>query len=391
MTMTRPLTVALALALLSTAAPMAHAIDLGTAGPFKLAFEGMLQVDGHRYRGDWSHLGDDTDFRRAELVLKGQGPGGFDWVVGYDAHGDSWLDVNGRYRFADGSQYLRVGQAKQPVGLEELSSSSTNDFISKAAATNVFAVSRRLGVSWGIDRGDWSVSASWFDRQLGRGGTEGQGAAARGTWAPLNGDEGTLHLGLSAARFDTPDDGTRLRARPQADLAEQRLIDTGLMGDADRQLTVGAEAAWFRGPVKLQAEWFQSRIDRTLSPDFDANGGYVSAVWNLTGETWNYREGVIRTPTDGDGRAGLWQVGLRWDRVDLDDFHVAPGTGTPGVTGVAGGSMDAWTVGVNWYWSERLKVAFNYVLADTSRRDAATGGMLDVEPDIASARVQLHW
>ncbi|MGY0561434.1 OprO/OprP family phosphate-selective porin [Luteimonas sp. A277] len=378
-----------ALAACVAAAPQARAIDWGTAGPFEIAFEGMLQVDGYRYRGDWNHLGDDTDFRRAELVLKGQGPGGFDWVVGYDAHGDNWLDVNGRLRFAEDSQYLRVGQFKQPVGLEELSSASTNDFISKAAATNVFAVSRRLGAGWGLDRGNWSVAGSWFDREMSRGGTAGQGVAARGTWAPLLGDGEALHLGLSAARFDAPDSGSRLRARPQADLADQRLIDTGLMGDAQRQLTIGAEAAWFRGPVKLQAEWFESRVERRLEPDFDASGGYVSALWNVTGERWTYRDGVIRTPTDGDGQAGLWQLGLRWDRVDLDDYRVL--SGSTGVEGIAGGSMDALTVGVNWYWSERLKVAFNYVLADTSRRDAATGSILDVEPEIASARVQLHW
>src|SRR5690554_2045842 len=85
MTVSRSCPAALALAMLVTASPQARAIDLGAAGPFDLAFEGLLQVDGYRYRGDWGERSDDTDFRRAELVLKGQGPGGFDWVIGYDA------------------------------------------------------------------------------------------------------------------------------------------------------------------------------------------------------------------------------------------------------------------------------------------------------------------
>jgi len=385
----RPILPTLAIALLLAAAPQAHAIDLGTAGPFELAFEGLLQVDGHRYRGDWGDRGDDTDFRRAELVLKGKGPGGFDWVVGHDAHSQKWLDVNGRFRFADGSQHLRIGQFKQPNSLEELSSSSSNDFIAKAAATNVFGISRRLGVGWGIDRGDWGLSASWFDGELTEGRAGDRGLAARGTWAPLHSDGEVLHFGLSAARFDAPDGGLRLRARPNADLAETRLLDTAPMTDARRQTTVGAEAMWYRGPLKLQAEWFRSTVERELEPDFDAGGGYASVLWNLTGEGWGYREGVPRTGKDGDGRAGLWQLGLRYDHLDLDDFR--PVSGSPAVAGVAGGTMDAWTIGVNWYWREHLKLAFNYVGVSSERRDPATGSRLDIDPDIAEMRVQLHW
>lgn len=385
----RPLACPLAIAISLAAAPTAQAIDLGTAGPFELAFEGLLQVDGYRYRGDWNHHSDDTDIRRAELVLKGKGPGNFDWVVGYDANSEKWLDVNGRVRFADGTQHLRVGQFKQPNSLEELSSSSTNDFIAKAAATSVFAVSRRLGVGWGVDRQDWSVSASWFDRELTHNQAEGQGAAARATWAPVRSDAEVLHLGLSAARFDAPDEGVRLRARPNADLTDTRLLDTALMADARRQLTIGGEAMWYRGPVKLQAEWFESSVERGAAPDFDASGGYASALWNLTGEGWSYREGLPRTGKGGDSRAGLWQLGVRYDRLDLDDFHGA--AGTPDMSGVAGGTMDAWTVGVNWYWRERLKVALNYVDVSTRRLDPASGQRLDINPDVVEMRVQLHW
>lgn len=375
--------------LLLAAPPQARAIDLGTVGPFDLAFEGLLQVDGYRYHRDWGDVGDDSGIRRAELVLKGEGPGGFDWVVGRDLESQRWLDVNGRLRFADGTQYLRVGQAKQPIGLEELSSSATNDFIAKAAATNVFAVSRRLGVGWGIDRGDWGVSAGWFDRELTRDQAEGRGLAARGTWAPVRGEGEVLHLGLSAARFDAPDAGVRLRARPNADLSDTRLLDTALMADASRQRTIGAEALWFRGPLKLQGEWLQATVERALAPDFNARGGYASALWNLAGEGWSYRDGVPRTPTRGDGAAGLWQLGLRYDHLDLDDFNAAPGTGA--VAGVAGGTMDVWTVGVNWYWRGHLKVALNHVAAATRRLDPATASRLDIDPDITEVRVQLHW
>lgn len=370
----------LAIATLMAIAPQARAIDLGTVGGFDLAFEGLLQLDGYRYRGDWSGHGDDTDFRRAELVLKGEHASGFDWVVGYDANSQRWLDVNARLRFAERSQHLRVGQFKQPTGLEELSSSTTNDFIAKAAATNTFAVSRRLGVGWGLDRGDWSVSASWFDRELTRNQAEGQGVAARATWAPVRGEGQLLHLGLSASRRDAPDDGVRLRARPNADLADIRLLDTGVMPDAHRQATVGAEAMWVQGPVKVQAEWFESTVERRVNRDFDASGGYASVLWQPGGQTWGYRDGVPRAP-GADSPAGLWQLGLRYDRLDLDD----PGAG------IAGGTMDVWTAGVNWYHGEHLKLALNYVDASTRRDAGAPAGWLAIDPASIQARVQLAW
>ena len=234
---------------------------------------------------------------------------------------------------------------------------------------------------WGIDQGDWSVSASWFDRELTRNEAEGQGVAARGTWAPVRADGRLLHLGLSASRRDAPDDGIRLRARPNMDLADIRLLDTGAMPDARRATTVGAEAMWIQGPVKVQAEWFESTVDRRSADDFDASGGYASVVWQPGGQSWGYAEGVPRTPGAGDGRGGLWQLGIRYDRLDLDD----PGAG------IAGGTMDVWTAGVNWYYGENLKLALNYVDADTHRDAGAPLGWLAIDPASVQARVQLAW
>lgn len=394
----RPRRLALVLTAL-LAAPQAHAgFPLGEVAGSEISFEGLLQADYNRYHSDRVDLdgdpGDgrdsDQELRRAELILKGEGPGGFDWVLGYDAKADKWLDVNGRFRFgADGGQFLQLGQFKQPNSLEELSSTRSNDFIAKAAATNTFGIARRLGAAWGIDRGDWSATASWFDRELTRGLAEGRGFGARGTWAPVREDGRLLHLGLSWNRVDTPDEGGRLRARPNADLAGARLVDTGLLADARRQDTLGVEAVWVEGPVKLQAEWFRAALDRDAGSDFRAHGGYASALWNVTGQTWSYRGGVPGTPRGGDGNRGLWQLGLRYDRLDLDDYRAGDAPGA--IAGVAGGVMDAWTVGVNWYWRDHVKLALNYVDVSSRRYDPAAGRPLDDDPRIVEARAQFHW
>lgn len=381
----KPTTLAIGLAVsglsLTMLMPLAHAgVPIDTIGGSEISFEGLVQADGSWYDSDLADLdgdagdGSDHDYelRRAELVLKGKGPGNFDWVVGYDAKADKWLDVNVGYGFGEGHS-LQAGQFKQPNSLEELSSTKNNDFISKAMTTNTFAVSRRLGVAYGYSQDDWSLTASSFGRELTSGGDHGSGYGLRGTFAPINEDGNILHLGLSYVDRDTDADSLRLRTRPQADLAGVRLVDTGTLTDTDRLATTGVEAFWARGPFKLQGEYMQGEVSRHDNADYDATGGYLSAIYNLTGESWSYKGGTPGTAKPADPARGMWQLGLRYDTIDLED-------GT-----VEGGQMDALTAGVNWYWRKNFKFAVNYVQVDSERL-----GVSD-NPDILEARAQFYW
>ncbi|KGM56514.1 porin [Lysobacter arseniciresistens ZS79] len=367
--------------LLAGFAPLAQAgVVIDTIGGSEISFEGLVQADNSWYDNDLADLdgdaGDgsdsDSELRRAELVLKGKGPGAFDWVIGYDAKSDKWLDVNVGYDFG-GGHGLTVGQFKQPHGMEELSSTKNNDFISKAMSTNTFAVSRRLGAAYSYSADNWGVTASSFGRELTSGGAHGAGYGVRGTFAPVNSDGHIFHLGLSYVDQDTDADTLRLRTRPQADLAAVRLADTGTLRDTDRIATTGLESFWVRGPLKLQGEYMHADVSRHDNADYAATGGYLSALYNLTGETWSYKNGTPGTGKAEDPARGLWQVGLRYDTIDLDDGSVQ------------GGRMDAITAGVNWYWRRNFKFALNYVQVDSER-----GGVSD-DPNIIETRLQFYW
>jgi phosphate-selective porin OprO and OprP len=370
----------------ATAAPLAHAeIRLDTLGAMKISFEGMLQADGNWFDDDVVDLngtdGDsETELRRAELILKGKAER-FDWVVGYDAKADKFLDSNLRWKL--GSGYLLGGQYKQPISLEELSSTKNNDFIAKALVTNLFGVGRRLGVGYGRDAGSWGYQVSAFGRELTEGLAHGSGFAARGHFAPINTTGHLLHLGLAVADYDTDADTLRLRARPGADLATARLIDTGPLRNTDRQRTIGVETLWVHGPLKLQGEYMRTRVARYASgsqpgADFIGDSGYVSGVWNIGGETWGYKAGVPGTPSP-QASAGLWQLGLRHDHADLDHGPVR------------GGEESNWTLGANWYWRANLKLSANYVKVDSRRFVSPAIGLRSDDPAIAEVRAQLHW
>lgn len=367
------------LAALST--PALAEITIDVVGGSEVSLEGLVQFDYNQFESDVVRLnGDvldgsdsDSELRRAEIVLKGKGPGMFNWVVGYDAKADKYLDTNLQYRFS-GVTTLTVGQYKQPNSLEELSSTKNNDFISKAMVTNTFGVARRLGAQIATGGDNWTLSGSVFGREMTRNLAHGSGYGARLTWMPVNDDGRLVHLGLSAVDYDTDADTVRIRTRPQADLAAQRLVDTGNLVASDRQQTLGVEGLWVEGPVKLQAEYMRSTVDRyNAAGDFTGDSWYVSGLWNATGETWGYKNGVIQTLGGDNPAGGLWQLGLRYDSINLDDGSVL------------GGQMDTWTAGVNWYWRSNYKFALNYVMVDSERR-----GISD-DPSIIEARVQLFW
>lgn len=416
----RTLTVAL-LAVL--AAPAANAeVPIDVIAGSEISFEALVQADTNWFHSDFAHLngsatdGNDVDFemRRAELVLKGKGPGNFEWVVGYDAKANKFLDTNVKYKIGgNGNTYLQFGQFKQPNSVEELSSTKNNDFISKAMITNTWAVARRLGASATYGDSNWGVTGSAFGRELTRDLNLGNGFGARGYFAPINASGSILHLGLSYVSYNAElanvgannTSAQRWRARPDADLSGARLIDTGTIANADKVNTFGAEAFWINGPVKLQGEYMTSTTTRTGSlPDFKGSGGYVSALWNVTGETWGYKGGTPTTPLPNEPATGMLQLGLRYDTMDLNDGSFA---GTPPVvTGILGGKMDTWTLGANYYWHSNFKLALNYVKVNSSKfigktsatysQDPANNNVtfnrvVDDSPNIVELRAQFYW
>jgi len=404
------------------AAPAAHAqVALDVIGDSEVTFEGLVQADGYWYDADFANLnadgpdGRDGDYemRRAELVLKGKGPGNFEWVAGYDAKADKWLDVNVKYKLGgNANHYFQAGQYKQLNSLEELSSTKNNDFIAKASVTNTFGIARRLGAMYNYGDNNWAIQASYFTREL----TEhpsptphGPGWGVRGYWAPINDTGSILHFGLSYNNYDTFGDTVQWRARPLADLSN-RIVDTGSLRNTDRIATTGFESFWVHGPFKIQGEYMSSDTERyNAVSDFSGSAGYISGLWNITGETWGYKNGTPTTPLPNAPASGMWQVGLRYDTIDLDDGVVVPGatpTSNPSVVGALGGEMDSWTVGVNWYWRSNFKFMLNYVMVDSSKyigRTSATyaelpannnrtfNAVVDDNPNILEARLQFFW
>lgn len=364
----------LALATCAATSPLYAEVSLGDVLGYSITFEGLLQIDRTQYNDDFTPLIDDGEVRRAELILKGK-KGNFDWVVGYDpsTRNDKFLDVNGRYRF-NSKLSARVGQYKQPNSMEELSSTQNNDFIVKAMATQAFAVSRRQGASLTWQDGKWMLTGGWFGREITDGGGSGAGYGGRFAYAPVLDDGNIIHFGASAISHDTNVDQDRIRARPGMDMSTTpRLIDSGTFRDANKRSTLGLEAGWVRGPFKLQTEVFDATANRLAHADYKVHGWYVSGLWNLTGETWGYKDGVFTTKHPGH-KSGMWQLAARYEKLDLNDGLVR------------GGEERNFTVGINYYAMRNFKFSLDYV-----RADAIKGSGIRDQPNAIEGRAQLSW
>ncbi|NJN14123.1 MAG: hypothetical protein HC813_00160 [Planctomycetes bacterium] len=280
---------------------------------------------------------------------------------------------------------IRVGHFKEPIGLEELTSSKSINFMERSVPTNCFAPSHNVGLAVGDSA--FEKHMTWIlgiFRDTDANGTQvedgGYQLTLRVTGLLLeNKDKGTLlHLGFSFSARDPEDNEYRVRARPNTGFGD-RLVDTGTL-TVDGVNILGFEAAFVWNSLRVQGEFFLADLSDAFddgSPLGDAtlSGFYVMAAFWLTGETHSYKSGVFGSPSPkknflrGSGW-GAWEIAVRFDSVDLNDGLVA------------GGEMTTITGGLNWHLNPNTRILFNVVFADID----AVG-----ELTIFQTRFQLAW
>lgn len=310
-----------------------------------------------------------TEFRRVRLGARGTLYGNVDFKSEIDF-------AEGEVEFADVFMELkncsfgsfRVGHFDEPTGLDRLTSSRFVTFVERNLVAEAFAPGRNTGMSFqgtaAEDTVAWSLGM--FRDADGAGNdvdNEKKGEyniTGRISGRPVIQDDGAtfLHLGAWLSLRDYSNDEVRFRARPSVHLGP-RFVDTSTISGARDGNVWGLEAAWNSGPFCIQGEYAKASpdIEGGSDPSFDAFS--VEASYFLTGESKAYdknkgsfdRPKVKKNYGDGDG-AGAWQLGLRYDTIDLEDG------------GIDGGQMDVLTFGVNWYLNPNTRVSLNVVNID---------------------------
>ncbi len=345
-------------------------------GKSKFQFGGRVMVDAGYSNEDVKALESGTEFRRLRLFAKGQLHKDWGYKVQLD-FSDNKIAIKDAY-LQYKPLHLTVGNFKQPISLEELTSSKYITFMERSLPT-VFSLSHRMGV--GIKRGgkNWSGAASIYggNAKDAETGQEGYGFAGRFTFAPLAEKTKAVHFGVALSREEPLDDADtiRFRQRPEFHAASTRLVDTGTISNIDNIQRYGLEAAAVMGPFSLQAEYLKARVSRDSGfDDVDFDGSYVTASYFLTGESRPYK---AKKGTFGrvkpKSKSGAWEVAARYSTIDLND-------GT-----VKGGEEDNWTLGLNWYVNPQVRIMANYIDVDVDK-----AGVSD-NPNIFAVRAQIDF
>lgn len=264
---------------------------------------------------------------------------------------------------------IRIGKAKAPFGLERLHSAANLLFLERALPTALVpnrdvgiqvlgdlaggAVSYAAGVMNGVTDGG-STDADTNDAKdlVGRVVARpfrglavdhllgGLGAAVSGSVGTQSGSAALPALRTTTLRQSffaysgASADGTRTRYSPQAFYYHRN---------------VGAFAEFVRTRVPVTKETARQEIAHTA---WQVAGSIV-----LTGEAAS--DGGVRPRANFDASEGQWgaiEVAARYHTLGIDAEAFEFGFVAPG----ASRTVEAWTLGVNWYLSRNLKHVFNY-------------------------------
>ena len=328
-------------------------------------------------------LGFTNELRRARLGVEGTIPGGFEYKLEADfASGDVEV-TDALLAYEHGPLKLTVGQHNNFQGLEELSSSNDTSFIERAAFTDAFGFTRRVGVSVEYAKDALLLQGGVFTDNFEAldSGNDGISTDGRIVFAPKLGKT-QLHLGASAhwRRIGDSVESIRYRQRPLIHNADVRFISTPEM-DADSESGFGLEAAVVRGRWHAAAETYWQKVTRIGFADPEFFGGAVEAGLYLTDDTRSYRSGMFRgikvkNPV-GSGGIGAWQVNLRYDHLDLND------------EGILGGKQDGYMASLIWNPIDYVRFMVNYARLQYSNAVIPAGGDRSYGVDSFGARAQV--
>ncbi len=325
-------------------------------------------------------LQDGADFRRARLAAVGNVWTNISYILEMDfgfpgrpSFMDVWLQIDDVL----GDNHLRIGQYRQPFGMEGLTSAKELTFLERSLPFAFLPFRQSGTMLWGTAADETITYATSvyrfptdvFGGNLGDSG--GYGTSNRLTALlldqPCGG--GTLHVGGAYTYIDPSNDQIRYRSTPEIFIDEggggvvgsnvieiPPFVDTGVI-DANHANLYGAELAGSYGRAYAQAEAIYANVNPFDGPSAGFSGAYAYTGFFLTGEQRTYDRtnavfgDIVPRQNFGRGGWGAIEATARYSYLDLNGGSVL------------GGRLSDVTVGFNWHLNPNTKFQFNYIHA----------------------------
>jgi len=321
----------------------------------------------------------DQAIRRARISLKGKPSSELKYEIEYSFTGNNnWKDVYLEYQVLP-DFFMKVGNIKEPMGLEALTSSKYNTFMERSL-TQTLLNKRKLGIQFHYpikdDNHRYTLTAGAFRESLNElidDEETGKSLVARITYAYMPSKKKLLHLGVSTAYTAYDQQKLNLGTLPESDLFDRKLVSTKIK-DVEETNCIGLESAIVRNNLSLQGEYIYMGVDN-IDTHYNFKSWYLQSSWFITGESKRYKAAnatfsrVKPLHPVTKGGYGAWEVAVRMSYLDISDKDEVESTQTD------------YTLGVNWYATSNFRVMANYVHADLSEPASTT-------EDIVQLRVQ---
>lgn len=379
---------------------------------FRVHIGGRTQFDVGWYHPDESvqqslpitnKFRDGVDFRRARFRIDGVMYETMEWAAEFDfvnsagaggpatpisvvAPTDLWWQWNEIPLV----QHFRVGNVKEPIGFEHLTSSRFLNTMERSFMQDAFFGGFNNGFTPGAyffgnsadERSTYAIGM--FDVTTNvfgyNSGPMEYSWTGRLTALPYyeNDGRGLIHIGFSAKEWLLDEHTARFRTRASVRSGPSPqwpvIADTALI-TADTNQQLNGELVGVFGPLSFAAEYLTSWLQKSqnsLGKEVGTvfyQGGYVEGLYFLTGEhrAYNRKTAVFdrvvpfenaffaKGDDDDDNTAygwGAWQLVVRFQYLNLND------------QGINGGVLKDTTLGINWFLNPNFKIQANYFYLD---------------------------
>ena len=362
---------------------------------YKIWFDNRIQFDAGAFFGapDYADpIGNGVSIRRARFAIKAQVDK--NWYGEFDMDlADGLVELKDaivRYTGVKNLE-LQVGNFKENFSIQRNSSSRYLMFLERPMVCSALAPSRHLGFNAKYDN-PWIWASAGIFAQEGAGAEEitnvqdnnkdfgrgisflrntGYSVTTKVVFRPLcNLDNAGLHIGAAYSyrttkgSMATGEWGTyRASARNSTSINRKKYIDTNNLKDYDYNNLWTVEIAGHWGGLRYEAAYIGDNVhfkDTKLTNDF--GGWYVQAGYLLFGGKQRYdSKGAKYTRAIRGRKWGDLELCARYEYCNLND------TRESAKALVYGGSAEAYTIGLNWWVTNNVRMQLNYQFNNNDR------------------------
>ena len=351
----------------------------------EVTFGGRIMYDMATWGAEeFDNIG--TEFRRVRIYSSGKMYGTvkyklqLEFAGGKIAFKDVFIELNKLPIKGN----LRVGHFKEPLRLEALTSSKYITFMERGLPI-AFAPERNTGAMYHTTFGEkLSIQSGVFRNSDAFGNnksaTNNVNITSRITYLAISDGDKLLHLGISNSIRKNSDNDYGFSSRAENHMGSE-LLSVEFTNQVKDVNIIAGEMAYVNSSLSLQGEVIQTTVNTEIvqgnTPFTHEIISYYGQVsYCLTGENRPYKSslagfGRVKPKNNyGENGWGALEVAARFSAIDMKED----------------GSLEDFTIGLNWYLNPNTRVMLNYVMGEL------TNGVGEVTTENAvMMRIQLDF